>query len=74
MAEKYRLQASLSRFERDEQGRLRSVAHNAGDIIEPTDAELKAFGDRLEPVTEAPASTPTEAPPAEESTTTTRRR
>jgi hypothetical protein len=54
----YRLLRPLSRLVRGKDGRLHSASHQAGDVIEPTDAELRAFGDRLEPVQGRPVGEP----------------
>lgn len=52
---RYRLLSPLSRLEPDAEGTPQRVRYQVGDVITPTEAELKAFGDRLEPVMEAPA-------------------
>ena len=52
----------LSRYEPDAEGKPVRKAYKAGDVFTPTEAELKAFGDRLEPVTGTPAPTPHEEP------------
>lgn len=57
---RYRLLSPLSRMEPDAGGTPQRVRYAVGDVITPTEAELRAFGDRLEPVPEAPAQ---EGPP-----------
>lgn len=46
----------------DEEGVVRYQVFTAGDVFEPTEAELQAFGDRLEPVIEVAAAPETPAP------------
>lgn len=70
----HRLQSPLSRVETDAEGKPVTKQYQAGDVITPTEAELKAFGDRLEPLTDAPAPAPTEEQPPEEPTSTRSRR
>jgi hypothetical protein len=60
----YRLKSPLSRFERNAEGQLRAVQHQTGDVIEPTEAELRDFGDRLEPAPDVPAPAPDAPTPA----------
>ena len=74
MAEQYRLKTDFSRLERDEKDRLRGKQYAAGDLIEPTPEELRAFPDKFEPVTGMPAPTPTEEPPPDEPTSARSRR
>jgi hypothetical protein len=54
MAEQYRLRTDFSRLERenanDEKSPLHSRYYQAGDTIEPTEAELRAFPDRFAPM------------------------
>jgi len=80
MAEQYRLKTDFSRLERDEKDRLRGKQYAAGDLIEPTPEELRAFPDKFEPVTGTaglaappPAPPPVEPPLPEEPTPRSRR-
>jgi hypothetical protein len=67
----HRLKSPLSRLETDAEGKPVTKQYQTGEVITPTEAELKAFGDRLEPVTDA--SAPAEEPPAEEPAPRSRR-
>jgi hypothetical protein len=58
----YRLKSPMSRVEPDAEGKPQTKQYQAGDVITPTEEELKAFGDRLEPVTETPAPVPDPVP------------
>jgi len=79
MAEQYRLKTDFSRLERDEKDRLRGKQYAAGDLIEPTPEELRAFPDKFEALTGTPAPatpppvTPPVEPPPEEPTPRSRR-
>jgi len=67
----HRLKSALSRVETDAAGKPQTKQYQEGVVITPTAAELKAFGDRLEPVTDAPTPAPEPVP---DETATTRRR
>ena len=69
----HRLKSPLSRVEPDADGKPVTKQYQEGDVITPTAAELAAFGDRLEPVTDAPAPPASEAPPPEEPAPRSRR-
>jgi hypothetical protein len=56
----HRLLSPISRVEPDEGGTPQTKQYQAGDVITPTEAELAAFGDRLDPVTDVPAPAPDE--------------
>jgi hypothetical protein len=73
MAEQYRLKTDFSRLERDERDQLRSRQYKAGDMIEPTPEELRAFPDKFESLTAAPAAAPPPEPPPDEPTPRSRR-
>lgn len=58
----YRLLSPLSRVETDLAGQPQRVRYAVGDVITPTEAELRAFGDRLVDVLAPPASPAPEGP------------
>jgi hypothetical protein len=56
----HRLLSPISRVEPDAEGKPQTKQYQAGDVITPTEAELAAFGDRLEPAPDVPAPAPDE--------------